>query len=163
MYRVLRDASPDSSRALDIAQHYGVTGIAIGALIPVIYADWFDKHRQDKAVPDAVSSLLWSFILICLPVLTIVVLGAKGASGLVVGLGLSGLLIAARKYATAAPLAVAIAAGAANAVAVDWIGDALDATRHEKLHSFGLWGIATAVAALGILAVSKRRAVEAAS
>lgn len=158
IYRVLRDASPDSSRALDLGQHYGVTGIAVGALIPVMFADWYIGRGKDKPINGAISSLLWGFILICLPALAIVVLGAKGSSGVVVGLGFSGFLLAYRKFAATPAVAVIIAAGAANAVAVDWIGDALDLTRTEKLHSFGWWVLATCVSALAILALSVRRA-----
>ena len=158
IYRVLRDASPDSSRALDLGQHYGITGIAIGAVIPVLFADWYERKRADIVLQDAGASLLWGFILICLPVLAIVVLGAKGASGIVVGLGFSGLFLAYRKLAKSPAIAVVIAAGAANAVAVDWIGDALDMTRREKLHSFGWWALAMVFAAIGILVLSNRKA-----
>lgn len=157
IYRVLQNASPDSSRAFDLGQHYGVTGMIVGAAIPVMFADWFEKRRKVRPLLDASSSLLWSFILICLPVLSIVVLGPKGASGMVVGLGFSGFLLAYRKYAMTPAIAVAIAAGAVNAVAVDWIGDAMDLTRQEKLHTFGWWAAAVAVAALAILALSAKR------
>jgi len=163
VYRVLRDASPDSSRALDLGQHYGVTGIAVGAAIPVLFTDWFERRGQARPLRDAVANLLWGFVLVCLPVLSIVVLGAKGASGIVVGLGFSGFLIAGRKGAGALAMAVVIAAGAANAVAVDWIGDAMDLTRQQKLHTFGWWAVAMAVAALGILALSGRRSDQEAS
>ena len=157
IYRVLRDASPDSSRAIDLGQHYGVTGIAIGALIPVLYADWSSRKVEIKAAQDSVASILWGFVLVCLPVLSIVVLGAKGASGVVVGLGFSGFVLAYRRMWSLATLGVVIAAGAANAVAVDWIGDAMDLTRQEKLHSFGWWALAMAIAAIGIVAVSWKR------
>ncbi len=157
MYRVLRDASPDVSRALDIGQHYGVTGIVVGAVIPVLYVEWLDNFETEKPVSKAVSGLLWGFILICLPVLSIVVLGSKGASGVVVGLGLSGLLVSRKQTFGALALAIAISAGAANSVAVGWIGEALDFTRQEKLHSFGWWALSMGVAAAGILAVSRRR------
>jgi hypothetical protein len=163
VYRVLRDASPDSSRALDLGQHYGVTGIAVGAAIPVLFTDWFERRGQARPLRDAVANLLWGFVLVCLPVLSIVVLGAKGASGIVVGLGFSGFLIAGRKGAGALAMAVVIAAGAANAVAVDWIGDAMDLTRQQKLHTFGWWAVAMTVAALGILALSGRRSDQEAS
>jgi len=43
---------------------------------------------------------------------------------------------------------------------VDWIGEALDLTRKEKLHSFGWWAVAMAIATLGILALSHRKAVK---
>jgi len=155
MYRVLRDASPDTSRALDIGQHYGITGLVVGGIIPLLFVDWFEKQRSNKPIFVAISGLLWGFIVISLPVLTIVVLGAKGASGVVVGLGFSGFLLAGRKTSNALVLSVAIAAGAANAVAVDWVGDAMDFTRQDKLHSFGWWCFAMAVATIGILVVSK--------
>ncbi len=163
IYRVLRDASPDTSKALDLGQHYGVTGIVVGAVIPVLYADWFERHRPTRAAFDAISSLLWAFILVCLPVLSIVVLGAKGASGVVVGLGFSGLWLAYRKFSGAPAIAVVIAAGAANAVAVDWIGETMNITRQEKLHAFGWWVVAMAISAVVILAVSKWKTSEAAS
>jgi len=163
IYRVLRDASPDSSRALDLGQHYGVTGIAVGTAMPVLFADWFERKGDLIPVRSAIANLLWAFILVCLPVLAIVVLGAKGASGIVVGLGFSGFLLAYRKFAGSPAVAVIVAAGAANAVAVDWIGDAMDLTRQEKLHSFGWWTLAMVIAALGILAVSNRKAEKVAS
>jgi len=160
MYRLLRDASPDSSKALDIGQHYGVTGIVVGAVIPVLFADWYLSKRSERAWGQGLTSLFWAFILICLPVLSIVVLGAKGASGVVVGLGLSGLLIAYRAGKDTPVMTVAIAAGAANAVAVDWIGETMQLTRQDKLHSFGWWALATAVAAAGILIVSRQKKVQ---
>ena len=160
MYRVMRDASPDTSRALDLGQHYGVTGVVVGAVIPLLYADWFERKRENRRTPDSVASLLWGFILICVPVLSIVVLGSKGASGVIVGLGFSGFLLAYRKLTESPVVAIILAAGAANAVAVDWIGEALDYTRQEKLHAFGWWALAMALAAAGILAVSRSKVTE---
>jgi len=160
VYRVLRDASPDSSRALDLGQHYGITGLAIGAVIPVLYSDWYERKSKIGDMREALANLLWGFVLVCLPVLSIVVLGAKGASGIVVGLGFGGFLIASRRANPSPAMAVIIAAGAANAAAVDWIGEAMDLTRQEKLHSFGWWALAMGIAALGILALSSRKAVK---
>lgn len=140
-----------------------MTGLAVGAVIPVLFTDWFERNQVGSSIKDAVASLLWGFILVCLPVLSIVVLGAKGASGMVVGLGFSGFLLAYRKATGAPTIAVMVAAGAANAVAVDWIGDAMDLTRQQKLHSFGWWALAMTVAALGILVVTARKAEKEAS
>ncbi|MDR3691641.1 MAG: hypothetical protein P4L46_19840 [Fimbriimonas sp.] len=160
MYRVLRDASPDTSRALDIGQHYGVTGIVVGGMIPMMFFDWFIERRPAKPATRAVGSILWGFVLICLPALSIVVLGSKGASGVVVGLGLGAFLVTTRPASSALPLAVAIAAGATNSVAVDWIGETIDFTRQAKLHAFGIWTIAMILAAIGIVAVSRRDRAE---
>lgn len=156
IYRVLRDASPDSSRALDLGQHYGITGLAVGALIPALYSDWYERRTVLSDSRNSLANLLWAFVLVCLPVMSIVVLGAKGASGIVVGLGFSGFLIASRRASSSPAMAVVIAAGAANAAAVDWIGEVMDLTRQEKLHAFGWWAVAMAVAAVGIILLSPR-------
>ena len=160
-FRVLREASPDFSKAFDIGQHYGITAVVIGAILPCLFWDWRTQQRSEKPILDSIGNLLWGFILVSLPVLSIVVLGAKGSSGVVVGLGLSGFILMSRGCKSVLPLAAAMGAAIANTAAVDWVGESLSLSRGEKLHSFGYWTGAVAIAAIGIVVVSKPKSQEA--
>jgi hypothetical protein len=67
LFRVLREAHPDVSRALDIGQHYTMLGVVLGAVLPLMPSDWLKR----EAWRGALGAFLWGVLLFALPVILV--------------------------------------------------------------------------------------------
>jgi len=146
-YRVLREAFPEATRALDIGQHYAVIGVAFGLVIALLPIDWV-RVRQSMSASPLLGRIVWSIILALLPAALAVVLGAKGMVGFVAGLGFAALVDGIRGGSSLLTLVLASGLAAVTTISYGWLANLLDMTRDTKQVAF-YWiagvGIALAV------------------
>lgn len=146
-YRVLREAFPEATRALDIGQHYAVIGVAFGLVIALLPVDWV-RTRQSLSATTLTGRIVWALILALLPAALAVVLGAKGMVGFVAGLGFAALVDGIRGGSSLVTLVLASGLAAVTTLSYGWLANLLDMTRETKQVAF-YWiagvGIALAV------------------
>jgi len=137
------------SAALDISQHYVLIGLTVGAILPAAYDEW--QARSPKL--PALGGLLWSVLIVGLPVALTLLVEAKGLVGFIVGLGFGGLLLARRAGVTLQPLAVTMGVGAATILVYGRMVDVETISRAQKMHFVAYSAIAIALVAipLGLL------------
>ncbi|RYG47350.1 hypothetical protein EON79_07590 [bacterium] len=171
LFRVLREAGTGATRALDIAQHYTLLALVLGAVVPLLPVDWMAGGRRlagggseethselptaHRGLPTAAGTFLWGLLILAIPPLVIVIFGMRGAIGFVVGLGLSGLFQAMRGAKDLSPLAIGSGMAGATILALKPLADKADLTRDEKMHMLLVWGVGIVVIA-GILAFLSR-------
>jgi len=102
LYRVLREEGTGASRALDIGQHYTLLALALGTIVPLMFADWRGRGMGFG---------LWGLVGLTVPPFIITMFGVRGAVGFIVGLGFAAMVDALRRaesftvYAAAAIMA----------------------------------------------------------
>jgi len=153
MYRVFREEHTSWTRALDIGQHYALLGLALGAVLPLLPADWLGRDGLGKR--GVVGAALLGLLSLALPAVVITLFGAKGAVGFVAGLGFSGLLQAVRAERSLLPLAIAAGAAASSVMIATWLGDLTDLSRDQKVQTLLIAGVVLALIG-GALAVLGR-------
>ncbi len=142
-YRAFRELNPSATQALDLGQHYTMIGFAAGALAPLVPAEWL-RDREGQA-----GQVLWSLILVLATLAGMVLLGAKGAIGLVAGLGFAGILAAYRNKPVVEALAFGGVVSFTVLVTYGWLGDWLDLGRTERTQA--LVGVAVVIGLLSWL------------
>ncbi|MHB8635691.1 MAG: hypothetical protein ACYC96_04375 [Fimbriimonadaceae bacterium] len=142
------------SAALDISQHYVLIGLTVGAILPAAYDEW--KARTPRM--PALAGLLWSVLLVGIPVALSLLVEAKGLVGFIVGLGFGGLLLARRAAHTAQPLALTMGIAAACILIYGRMIDVETISRAQKMHFVGYAALAIAILAipLGLLIRQKQ-------
>lgn len=146
LYRVFRETHTDSSRAFDIGQHYAIIGLLLGVLLPLAFAAWLPRTSASSG-RHSVATLLAAMLFLGLPLASAVFLGAKGAVGLLVGLGAASFVEGFRGAARPIVLALGGLASASLLVGYAWLEPWLDLARDEKLPLLGwIVGIGLAVA-----------------
>lgn len=153
MYRLLREAHPDASRALDIGQHYALIGLALGLIIPLLPTDWFGRSLAGNRT--AGGAFLWGLLALGTPVLVLLVFGGVGAVGFIAGLGLSGLIQALRGRAEILPLPLGMGMAGITLLLSGWIDSVTGLVRDEKLKVLGFAAVGLIVVA-GLLALLSR-------
>lgn len=150
LYRTFREAHPDISRALDIGQHYALVGLITGAVLPLLPSDWLRTGRS------AAGATLWGVLLVGLPAVLSLVLGAKGAVGFVAGLGLALWIESFRAEASVLP--VALSAGIAGLLfaTYGWTASLGALSRDDKLKFFVWTSVVVAVVAMALAAIRYR-------
>ncbi len=142
IFRAFGVAFPDAARALDIGQHYGMIGVLAGLLASLLVAEvasWEHRSATGLAIASAGLAAAFSPLLI----------GSKGAVGLLVGLGLGGVVgLLARR--TQEALAASVALLGALLIGYPLLRDRLDLTRAEKLPM--LAGVGLVVLITGVAA-----------
>ena len=91
LYRLFREQHTDSSKALDIGQHYAMIGILVGLLIVMGLIEWA-RGRRSGSLSVTVAGGLAGLTALGALVVAIVLLGPKGTVGLLVGVGLVPLM-----------------------------------------------------------------------
>ncbi len=151
LFRVLAEAHPGASHALDIGQHYALLGLTLGAVLPLIPADWL---RRDGMV-GAAGALLWGLIPLAIPPLVLVMFGEKGAIGFVVGVGFSSLCQALRKETGLLPAAISGAMATGTILSLQWMTSLTDMDRDEKVKAFKIAALAIVVVAIVLALLSR--------
>ncbi|MGV3615571.1 MAG: hypothetical protein ACO1SV_09580 [Fimbriimonas sp.] len=154
MYRLLREAHADASRALDIGQHYALVGLALGFILPLLPTDWFAFARRGTA--DAAGTFLWGLLALAAPVLVLLVFGGVGAVGFIAGLGLSGLVQALRGRNDSLPIPLGMGMAGTTLLLTGWVDSVTGLTRDEKLRALAFAAVGIAVVA-GLLVVLSRK------
>ena len=151
LYRLLKEINNDSTKALDIGQHYALLGVMLGALIPLLPTNWI----QRTGTKGGIGALIWSILILSGPVFIAVMLGEKGSIGFVAGLGLSGLCQALRKDYGLMSIAVIPGLAATTTVCLDWFHDWTDLARDDKVKVFMIAGSALVILSAVLAAVAK--------
>jgi hypothetical protein len=152
LYRVLREEGTGATRALDIGQHYTLLALALGAIVPLMFADWRGK---------SVGLALWATLGLAIPPLVIVMFGARGAVGFIVGLGLAATVDALRNAKDLTVYAVAAIMAPITLVTLHWTKDVDTLTRDQKIPLLLVAGTVIVVlsVALGDLGEAKTKEV----
>lgn len=152
LYRLLREAQPEVSRALDIGQHYALVGFALGMICPLIPSDWRTARRTDSVM----SSVLWSVLALGLPVVVMLVFGGVGAVGLIAGTGFAAIAQALRGRLDLQPLAVGLGVAGEMLLLTGWVDSITGLQRDEKLRALSIAASLAALVAGALFAVAKR-------
>jgi len=111
-YRFARFSFPDASRAFDIGQHYAIVGLLLGLMVPMMVIEWGRSVSSGKTWATATAAALAGIALLTGTSLAVAFLGAKGASGLVIGYLMSPILASLKgdppKTALATGLSLAV-------------------------------------------------------
>lgn len=140
LYRVFRELFTDSSRALDIGQHYGLVGLLVGACVPLLAWEWWQSTEGRKDMGRSMAAALWTVILVAVPMLVVMLLSAKGYVGWIAGLGVSASILGLKGERSATPLAIAAGLASFSAVGFVSLQDFIDLTREQKVSTLG-WSI----------------------
>ncbi|HTQ09872.1 MAG TPA: hypothetical protein VMI31_07360 [Fimbriimonadaceae bacterium] len=154
VYRLFRELYPDDARAPDIGQHYTMIGIAIGALLPLLPLEWA-RSRDVSGWKAVVSMAVWLLILIGLPIAGSVLLGSKGAIGMVVGLSFAPIIDGLRGMTDLAPAGIGLGMGALSVLSYGWLGDWTDLERGVKIHAVIVVGIISLVLGAALMGLSR--------
>ena len=151
LYRLLKEINNDSTKALDIGQHYALLGVMLGALIPLLPANWVQRTGSKGGI----GAFIWSILILSGPVFIAVMLGEKGSIGFVAGLGLSGLCQALRTDKGLMSLAIIPGLAATTTVCLDWFHDWTDLARDDKVKVFMIAGVAVVILSSILAIVAK--------
>jgi hypothetical protein len=157
LYRLLKEINNDSTRALDIGQHYALLGVMLGALIPLLPTNWIQRTGSKGGI----GAFIWSILILSGPVFIAVMLGEKGSIGFVAGLGLSGLCQALRTDKGLLALAIIPGLAATTTVCIDWFHDWTDLARDDKVKVFMIAGVAVVILSSILAAIAKAPSNEA--
>lgn len=155
IYRLFRELQPEEAKAPDIGQHYTMIGITIGALLPLLPLEW-GRSRTIAGWRAALAGTIWLLILIGLPIAASVLLGSKGAVGLVVGLSLAALVEGLRGTVTLAPVGLAAGIGSLTVLTYGWLGDWTDLERAVKVRAVIFVAAAMLVLSGALFGISRR-------
>jgi hypothetical protein len=153
-FRVFRETHTEAPRALDLAQHYAMIGLVLGATLPVMAQEWLRAVSKRGGFLTLVAGGLWIAVLIVGPVAAAVLLGAKGAVGYVFGLGIAALIEAVRGERSAHAYTLGMGLSAAMTATFGVLLPHLDLARDEKLVRLAWLGGGVLVLALAIAVLS---------
>jgi hypothetical protein len=157
IYRLFRQLYPDEARALDIGQHYTMIGIAIGALIPLLPIEWA-RGRSLTGWRAMAALTIWLVILLGLPVGATILLGSKGAIGMVVGLSFAAVIESLRGAVSLAPVGLATGLGCLTVLSYSWLGDWSDLERNAKVRAVIFVAVAATLLAAALFGLSRTQA-----
>lgn len=136
-YRTLRIDFPESTRSFDIAQHYGMVGVMIGAGLlvlllgmPRIESGWKNWGRFG----------VLSLVAGGAAVIGLFFFGVKGGVGLLVGLGLGAWLAALISERSAFGIAPLVGLAGLAAASYGEVSQAFEFTRDQKMQIF-VWSV----------------------
>lgn len=153
-FRVFRETHAEAPRALDLAQHYAMVGLILGAALPVMAQEWLRTVAKRGGLTTLLAGGVWMAVMIVGPITAAMMLGAKGAVGYVFGLGLAALMEAIRGERSAHAHTLGMGLAAAMTAMFGVLIPHLDLTRDEKLVQVGWFGGAVVLMALVIAVLS---------
>lgn len=150
LYRLLREAHPEVSKALDIGQHYGLIGLVLGLVFPLVH-DELQIQGQRKRM---LGAILFGLLAMGLPLIVFSVFTGVGMVGFIVGAGLAGLLESVRSGKVDSGLTTGIGVAGVALVVTEWMTKPESMTRDEKVHflTLALGGVLIVGVALALLA-----------
>lgn len=160
VYRMFRELFPEEAKALDIGQHYTMVGIAIGALLPLLPLEWA-RGMKIAGWRTTAATVVWLLILLGLPVAAAVLLGSKGAIGMVVGLSFAAVVEGLRGSLSLAPAGIAMGLGSLTVLSYGWLGDWTDLERAIKLRAVVVVSIVALILGAALFGLSRGKAPEA--
>lgn len=131
LYRILLEQT--GMRGLDLAQHYGTTGLLAGAILPLAIRG-FDAGLQKVNGPRGpILALLAAVIADVAVLLFLAIAGPKGAAGFVVGLALAPAIALIRGDKNPFVLTAVTALGALAILGFDLLQPLIELDRTEKV------------------------------
>ena len=153
LIRLLQKADSGYTTSLDIGQHFILLGVFLGVVVPLL--------PLDKAMPakwkESVNSSLWFLLLVSACVFVEVMLGHRGVTGFVAGLGISGIVSALRAEQSLVPIAIAPGLVGVHVFCLDRFENWTNFSRDEKVKFFIIAGVIT-IAMAGVIALLSRPA-----
>lgn len=159
LYRLFREMYPEDAKAPDIGQHYTMIGIALGALLPLMPAAWI-RDRALRGASQFAVNLLWLVVLLGVPVAAAVLLGAKGAIGLVVGFAFAVVVDGLRGSSGLGIAGIAVGMGALVLTTYGWLGEWVDLERSAKIRAVIAIAVAAALIGGALFGIGRKSAVE---
>jgi|GEM_PF-2022480 len=153
-YRLFRELYPEDAKAPDIGQHYTMIGIAIGALLPLLPIDWA-RAREVSGWKAVAASGVWLLILIGIPIAASVLLGSKGAIGMIVGLSFAPIIDGLRGAVSLAPVGIGLGMAGVNVLTYGWLGDWTDLERAVKIRAVIVVAVVSLVLAASLFGLSR--------
>ncbi|MBX3120340.1 MAG: hypothetical protein KF784_14860 [Fimbriimonadaceae bacterium] len=149
LYRMFRELFSDSGRALDIAQHYGLVGILIGAAVPILAWEWWLTAHHRVGIKRDIAAGLWCILMVSVPMLVTVLLSSKGYVGWLAGLGISSVILGLKGEKSSTPMALAMGFAALSSICFMAFKDYINLVRETKVIVLGwAFGIFIVVAIL---------------
>lgn len=159
VYRLFREMFPSEARALDIGQHYTMIGLVIGALLPLLPIEW-SKSKTLAGWREGLAGAMWLIMLLGLPIGGAILLGSKGAIGMVVGLSFAGIVEALRGVASLATLSIAAGIGSVTILTYQWLGDWADLEHGAKVRAVWIIAALALVLAGAFYALTRNQTAE---
>jgi hypothetical protein len=138
VYRLARFLYPDFSRSFDIGQHYAIVGLVVGILLPLILLQWGRDVSDGKSWPTALAATCAGAAALIATSFAVVFLGAKGASGLAIGYGLSPALSTLKGGVPKTALATGLALACWTVVSMGATVSQDELARPDKTRLLGL-------------------------
>lgn len=160
MYRVFREEHVEATRALDIGQHYTLIGFTVGALIPLLPADWYRGRATLAGTRVSASALLWILFIAFVPAVIGLLMGPKGVVGLVAGLGFAGIIESVRYRASLQPLGLALGIGALTTLLYQFMDINTTMSRDEKVAALVPLSVLIGILVVVLSIVSPRAALK---
>jgi hypothetical protein len=133
-FRLLNELS-DTTKALDIGQHYGMMGLVIGATIVLIGVEWLRSIQARTDSKIVIAGALWTGIFVALPACIAIVLGAKGFVGAVAGVGFGSVIALLVGSNRSLPFQALTSLLPLMLLEYPWLTEKLDLTRDLKVQS----------------------------
>jgi hypothetical protein len=159
-YRLFREAYPEASRGLDLGQHYAMIGLISGLLLTLIAVEWLQLSHERMWGKGLFAAGIWIILLIAIPIVGTLLLGPKGVTGYIVGLGMAALIEGFKDAPNITVASIGIGLASLMAALYRWVLEFHSMTRTEKIAIVGRYAldiIALAVLLMVLSSVRKRR------
>ncbi|MBI5705975.1 MAG: hypothetical protein HZC36_03175 [Armatimonadetes bacterium] len=127
VYRVFKEWHQSAAKTLDIGQHYELIGFIAGMALIALALEMRQRRREHPIASGAMA-----LMLMALPILTAILLGAKGTVGLLVGSGFAYVVLGSALHGLA-PFVLQMGLGLLIAGTYDWYASLIDLTRDQKV------------------------------
>ncbi len=135
-FRLARNIYPESTRALDLGQHYAVVGVFLAACAVMILVGAASKAQREESPRVTVSTVVgWTLAVLAI-LFSVMFLGAKGTTGLIVGIGLAPLLVQLGKADGAAGASLGVGLVGILGMAYPRLAELFETSRAEKQSAF---------------------------
>ncbi len=159
-YRVFRETYPSIVEPFDIGQHYGIMGFIFGVLVMFALLDGLKAGRRADSFLGGVSKACIALAGLVVVLFIAAFFGAKGAIGLVLGLGIAPALLMLTELRN--PLSFVGAAGLQCAVLVAYtpLAVELTLTKEAKTNLFLIVAVFCALVAAFVFFVGRKQSKE---
>lgn len=137
-FRLARNVYPEATRAFDLGQHYAVVGVVLAIVLVMVLGAAFGREVKAGGwrIPVATGA---GWLLGVLAVLfSVMFLGAKGTTGLIVGIGLAPLIVQLGKADGAAGSGLSVGLIGLLGLAYPKLAELFEVSRAEKQTAFAV-------------------------
>lgn len=159
--RLARNIYPDAVKAFDIGQHYAIVGLLVAVCLVMMVTNGFSTSRvlveegKSDWKPTAATIVGWA-LAVCAFLFSVIFLGPKGSTGLVIGAGLAALFVQLSKADGAGAAAVGVGFLGILGVAYPKLTALFDVSRAEKQGAFAVASVVGLVLALALVWLGRK-------